>query len=88
MQLKHTKWIAFHSVYYYFISTKAMTQHSSSDSGSDQEFLDALDSTGTRYKIKVRDKTAMFIPTVRPDSNPESDKEGLENIGVIRQPNK
>ena len=35
----------------------------------------AHDSADTRFKIKVRDKTATVVPTPRPDSEPDSDSE-------------
>ena len=46
----------------------ADTQDTSLD--SDREFLEALSSTGARYKIKVSNKKANVKPTSRQDSEP------------------
>ena len=51
------------------ILTTAVTKDTSSDSGSDWDFLDALDSTGMWTKIKEDDKITTITPTIRPNSD-------------------
>ena len=56
-------------------STLALTQDLSSDSGSECEFHDALDSSSLRHKIKVNDRTGTITATSIPNSGPDTDSE-------------
>ena len=67
------------------VTLKAVAQETSSYPGSEWEFLSALDSTGGRFKIKVSDKTATLIPTLRPDLAPDSDSELHFLASLLRQ---
>ena len=51
----------------------AIILDSTTDSESDQEFLDVLDPTGANCKTKVGDETAIVLSTKHPDSEPDSD---------------